>query len=618
MNLSEYNLKREEINECYLNILEIAKKLNNENLITMVGNSVMSLKQDSFNVVVVGEFSRGKSTFINALLGKRILPSSTKPTTTIINKISYGKEPEYHLHFRDSDDIKNITEEEFKDITAILEPDNYEDEINEYNEKLNLISSISYADIKYPTEICKEGVEIIDTPGTNDLDQAREEITFNFIPQSDIAIMLLSANQILSQSEVNFLKERILDNDIKKVFFVINFKDRLTTSEDEEKVKLYAQEHLKERINNPRTYMVSAKQALNFKRHENGEVFKGKVPESFKETGFEELEKDLVAYLINERGNAKLKKHANRGTKLADELINDVINVKLNAVSLSAKELEQRLKEMLPFFEKTKRDCFSIINELKINLQNLEEEFVSQYRNGLELIARQANLAVNDYEGALETELIARHIESNVAPLQKNLQHELESNKKELIDIAVQKSLKKIQRMWSDMSLNVNNALVVAENNSQSKLHIYNIQQDSFSGNEVAVLVGGFVVAAFNMPFIVIPAAIFGGKYFSAFFHANKRQEFLTKVKIQVNKRYGEIIPTQIEHFRREYKKSIESIISPLEKQVFSKIKDLEEELQNLIQEKKKKDVNIEEETARLNDCKNEIILVKHKLEVGL
>ena len=248
MNLSEYNLKREEINECYLNILEIAKKLNNENLIAMVENSVMSLKQDSFNVVVVGEFSRGKSTFINALLGKRILPSSTKPTTTIINKISYGKEPEYHLHFRDSDDIKNITEEEFKDITAILEPDNYEDEINEYNEKLNLISSISYADIKYPTEICKEGVEIIDTPGTNDLDQAREEITFNFIPQSDIAIMLLSANQILSQSEVNFLKERILDNDIKKVFFVINFKDRLTTSEDEEKVKLYAQEHLKERI----------------------------------------------------------------------------------------------------------------------------------------------------------------------------------------------------------------------------------------------------------------------------------------------------------------------------------------------------------------------------------
>ena len=36
MNLSEYNLKREEINECYLNILEIAKKLNNENLIAMV------------------------------------------------------------------------------------------------------------------------------------------------------------------------------------------------------------------------------------------------------------------------------------------------------------------------------------------------------------------------------------------------------------------------------------------------------------------------------------------------------------------------------------------------------------------------------------------------------
>ena len=186
---------------------------------TSVEQSIESLKQDSFNMVIVGEFSRGKSTFINALLGKRILPSSTKPTTTIINKISFGEEAEFNLHFRDSNDIKKITEEEFKDITAKVEPD-YEDEfeVNEYNENLKLISSISYADIKYPTEICKEGIEIIDTPGTNDLDQAREEITFKFIPQSDIAILLLSANQILSQSEVNFLKERILENDIKKVF----------------------------------------------------------------------------------------------------------------------------------------------------------------------------------------------------------------------------------------------------------------------------------------------------------------------------------------------------------------------------------------------------------------
>ena len=66
MNLREFNLKREVINRCYYNIMEIAQELKNENLGTSVEQSIESLKQDSFNMVIVGEFSRGKSTFINA------------------------------------------------------------------------------------------------------------------------------------------------------------------------------------------------------------------------------------------------------------------------------------------------------------------------------------------------------------------------------------------------------------------------------------------------------------------------------------------------------------------------------------------------------------------------
>lgn len=619
MNLKEFNLKREIVNECYSNVLEIAKELKNENLITTIEQSIGNLKQDNFNMVIVGEFSRGKSTFINALLGKRILPASTKPTTTIINKISFGKESEFNLHFRDNNDIKRITEEEFKDITAKVEPDDEdESEVNEYNENLKLISSISYADIKYPTEICKEGIEIIDTPGTNDLDQQREEITFNFIPQSDIAIFLLSANQILSQSEVNFLKERIVDNDIKKVFFIINFKDRLETKEDEDKVILYAKEHLKERIDNPKIFMVSSKQALNFKRKENGEIVKGFVPETLNETGFDKMEKELTAYLVNERGQIKLKKYIDRGTRLADDLIINMINVRLKTVNLSANELEKRLKEALPYFESTKRECYAIINELKVALINLENEFVSQYTSGLELIARQANLAVNNYEGDLEIELIAREIESVVAPLQKDLQVELEMCKSKYIDIEIQKSLKKLRKIWDDMNFNFTKALVVTkENNNQSMIAINNVQDDGLSDTDLisGLITGGLVVAAFHLPFIVIPAAIFGGKYFSNLFESRKRQDFLVKIKMQVDRRYGEIIPSQVDEFRKEYRKSIDCIISPLVNQVHSKIQGLEKQMQSLIEEKKKEDLNVEKEIAKLDKCKKELELVKHKLE---
>lgn len=620
MDLKEFNLKREVVNECYSNIMEIANKLKNQNLITMAEKSIENLKQDKFNMVIVGEFSRGKSTFINALLGKRVLPAATKPTTTIINKISYGEEPEFNLHFRESNEIKRITEEEFKNITAKVEPEDYDDEneVNEYNENLKLIGSIAHADIKYPTEICKEGIEIIDTPGTNDLDQQREEITFKFIPQSDIAIFLLAADQILSQSEVNFLKERIVDNDIKKIFFIINFKDKLKTKEDEDKVVSYAKEHLQEKVDNPRIFMVSARQALNFKRKEKGEVFKGVVPETLSETGFDEMENEITAYLINERGKAKLEKHIVRGTKLADELIDNMINVKLQTVHLSANELEKRLKEAIPYFENTKRECYLIINELKVSLLNLEDEFVSQYTCGLELIARQANLAVNNYEGDLEVELIARQIESVVAPLQKDLQRELESCKSRFIDIEIQKSLGKLQIIWEDMNFNFSKALVVVnENNNQSMISINNVQGEGLTDNDLlsGIIAGGLVVAAFHLPFIVIPAAIFGRKYFSDFFLAKKRQDFLAKIKMQVDKRYGEIIPSQIEQFRKEYRKNVKSIISPLEYQVSSKIQGLENQVQNLIDEKKKEDLNVEKETEKLNKCKKELDLIKNKLK---
>lgn len=618
MNLTEFTLKREIINNCFVSIIRIAHELTNEELVTIAEVSVENLKQDSFNMVIVGEFSRGKSTFINALLGKRILPSSTKPTTTIINKISFGEEPEFNLHFRESDIIKKIDEEEFKDITAKVEPD-YDDEfeVNEYNEYLKLISSISYADIKYPTEICKEGIEIIDTPGTNDLDQAREEITFSFIPQSDIAILLLSANQILSQSEINFLKERILENDIKKVFFVINFKDRLSTIEDEEKVLSYAKVHLKEIIDDPRIFLVSAKQALNFKRKENGEIFKGTVPETFEKTGFDEMENELTEYLINERSRVKLNKYVDRGMKLVDELIKNNINVKLSSVGLSANELEEKLKEAIPYFNRTEKECNEIINELKIKLVNLEDEFVNQYRNGLELIARQANLAVNNYEGDLEIESIARNIESIVAPLQKKIQYELENYKSKFIDIEIQRSLKKLQKIWNDMSFNFTNALVaITGTENQNIVQVNGVQDDRFNDTDLlsGLVTGGLVIAAIHLPFIVIPAAIFGGKHFFSFIQAKKRQDFLTKIKIQVDKRYGEIIPNQIEQFRREYKKNIQYIISPLENQVISRVQGLENQLQGLINEKKKQEINIERETNRLNRYIKELDLIKSKL----
>src|SRR5215471_17491777 len=58
------------------------------------------VRQDTFKVLVLGEFKTGKSTFINALLGEAVLPSYAVPTTAIINEIKWGEERRALLHFR--------------------------------------------------------------------------------------------------------------------------------------------------------------------------------------------------------------------------------------------------------------------------------------------------------------------------------------------------------------------------------------------------------------------------------------------------------------------------------------------------------------------------------------
>lgn len=98
------------------------------------------------------------------------------------------------------------------------------------------------------------------------------------------------------------------------------------------------------------------------------------------------------------------------------------------------------------------------------------------------------------------------------------------------------------------------------------------------------------------------------------FFEGKKRQDFLAKIKMQVDKRYGEIIPSQIREFRNEYRKSIEYIVSSLENQISSKLSGLEKQVKTLIEEKKKEDLNVQREISILNSYKGELELTKAKL----
>lgn len=608
MDLTYFNQKKELLSFFYDDLVGITKQLELTEIVTLLIDSQNNLQEEHFNLVVLGEFSRGKSTFINALLGERILPSATKPTTTLINRIVSNDNSHFTLHYRESENVQVLDEVSFNSLVAPKEPDPENlNEVQQYEDHLSRLSKISHITIGHPSLLLKEGVEIIDTPGTNDLDQAREEITFTFIPKSDAAVLLLSATQILSESEMLFLKERILANDIQKIFFVINAKDKLGSNDDEKKVYEYAREHLLPHVDQPKIFMVSSRGALNFKRTKNGEVIKGKTPKTIEETGFIELENEIARYLTEERAKTKLDKHYKRVMKQADELIKTHIHYRKAALELSGIELEERIKQLRPILEQTRSVAKKQLSELEIRLRETGNDYIHRYKTGLEEIALRANMSINMYSGPLEGDKIARHIESTVASLQKKLDFEMKEYKGHYIDQIIVDATQKLSRSLDDLDFEVsrtltirNNELTAHSNNSLQTIQSFSSESDGLALG--GLLVGGAAFLLFSAPFIVIPVAMFGGKYLENLLMEKKRNRFLDQVKAQITARYQEIIPQQTATFQENYRKSIMSTVSTIQDQVNIKINSLDLQLKNLLEEKKQLEQDDIAEKKRLNN----------------
>jgi predicted GTPase len=83
-------------------------------------------------------------------------------------------------------------------------------------------------ELEYPAEILRDRVTLVDTPGVNDLNLQRAEITYGYVPRADAVVFLLDAGQILKESERRFLRDRLLGAGRDRIVFAINKADLLS------------------------------------------------------------------------------------------------------------------------------------------------------------------------------------------------------------------------------------------------------------------------------------------------------------------------------------------------------------------------------------------------------
>lgn len=197
-------------------------KAASEDLDTL-GHSIRQL-DDLFLLVIVGEFNSGKSAFINALLGQKLLKEGVTPTTAQINILRFGDRTD-----------RSLVEQNHQ---VVFLP-------------IDLLSEIS----------------IVDTPGTNAVIREHEELTTHFVPRADLVLFITSADRPFTESERNFL-ERIRDWG-KKVILVLNKVDLFQDEDELNQVVTFLKENALALLGiTPEIFPVSARLAL---RAKNGE-----------------------------------------------------------------------------------------------------------------------------------------------------------------------------------------------------------------------------------------------------------------------------------------------------------------------------------------------------------
>jgi len=191
---------------------------------------VVQLAEDRFNLAVVGQFKRGKSTLMNAVLGSDLLPTGLLPLTSAITTLCYGSKERVVLR------RKGWTLEQEVPMTELAE---YITERGNPGNEKGLIE----ARIELPLPFLRRGLHFIDTPGIGSARQENTATTYAFLPQMAAVIFVTSVEAPLSEAEERFLLD--IRGQVRQLFIVVNKIDLLGETEREE-VLGYIQTHMEQ------------------------------------------------------------------------------------------------------------------------------------------------------------------------------------------------------------------------------------------------------------------------------------------------------------------------------------------------------------------------------------
>jgi len=311
-----------------LSLIDVAKELDCQRIEREARALADRVADKRFFVACLGQFKRGKSSLLNALVGTPVLPVGVVPVTAIVTILRHGPIPHAEVHFENGS-RQNVAVQSISEYVS--------EEHNSEN-----FRGVAAVEVFVPTKLLASGMCLVDTPGLGSVFAGNTAVTRAFVPHIDAALIVLGADPPISSDELVLLEE--LAAHVHDMVFVLSKADRLTAGECDEAIE-FARRTLAQKINRDvgRAFQVSAAEWLN-----------GTGPSRDAPALLAELDR-----LARDSGPALVEVAEARGVgRISASLLREIDNLRdaLIAPAEESRRLATRLREVIADAERSLSD----------------------------------------------------------------------------------------------------------------------------------------------------------------------------------------------------------------------------------------------------------------------
>ena len=361
-------------------IAELKKDLHNQEILDELNTTSAYLNNQKFSIGITGVMNAGKSTMLNALMGREILGSAVVPETanlTIVKhnptdnaKVYYWNQQEWDRILKSAEqlesmkDFVNETNRIFGDeLKNYIKPVSRFDEvdINDLSSYTSAAASgkkcnlVKYVELGSKLDFLSDGIEIVDTPGLDDPVIQREEITKEYISACDMMLHLMNVSQSATLKDVEFIIDALLYQNISKLLIVITRADTVSKEQLDEVIK-YTKSSIEKQLraqnkDSQLDYIlktikfipISGRMALLHRTGQEQEALDAGY--TLEQTGILEIEQYLTETLFgsnSQKGELVIQSSKNQLQRIIEKQ-NSFYNYELQLLSKSKDELEKEL-----------------------------------------------------------------------------------------------------------------------------------------------------------------------------------------------------------------------------------------------------------------------------------